>query len=282
MRDPEPEAITESAIEAPVSADSGVAVTCTNTETQKEDTTDVTTPVSPGSDGTISPTKLEPSSPKIFSTLDPKQAEMLGMQLEPARSSSLSMLEVAAQKEKPGVMTPSRKDTTSSDHSIEAVVSVKARQKPEPPKARRWRGRRAKEEDEGAGEKLIDEPEPTIASSIDRRESAEETLAIPTLTSRSTSRPPPALPPPRRSFLVGSSHHLPVVASTDNHYHKSAIKPEPPKTRRWRHGTKLRTESSSVEEQGRADFPNSIADSSTHQTEQSESVEVALQKATLG
>ncbi|KAI9834259.1 MAG: hypothetical protein M1819_003097 [Sarea resinae] len=45
---------------------------------------------------------------------------LLGMQLEEARGSSLSVVEVAAQKEKPGVMTPSRGDATLHRQDDEA------------------------------------------------------------------------------------------------------------------------------------------------------------------
>jgi hypothetical protein len=277
MREPQSEALTES-----LSMDTGVPVIITDVGTQ-EAAADASTPVSPGSDGKISPTKLEPSSLKLISTLDPKQAEILGMQLDPARSSSLSVMEVAALKEKPGVMTPSRTDTTLSDHSIEAILSGKTRLKPEPPKARRSRARRVKGEDDA---KSIDESDAKVATPSDTGGSTEESLAPPTSTSRSTSRPPPALPPPRRSFQVGSAHHISSVSPVKDSPHKVGLKPEPPKTRRWRHGSKAHMEPSTGEEHEQAESPISLTGSSIHQTEQentrgSESVEEAVQKVSL-
>lgn len=262
IRDSQSDALTES-----YSMNSRVLVIATDTETQEEATTDATTPISPGSDGTISPTKLTSGSPKIISTLDPRQAEMLGMHLDHARSSSHSVMEVAALKEKPGVMTPSRKDTTSSEHSIDAILSTKARQRPELPKARRSRARRVRQEDDA--------------------KSIEESLAPPSSTSRSTSRPPPALPPPRRSLQIGSSHHLPTVSPGKDHANKVGLKPEPPRTRRWRHGSRVQIESSTVGEHERAESPISLTGSSIHETEQgntqgSKSVEEALQEVSLG
>lgn len=69
-------------------------------------------------------------------------AGFLAPQLESARESALSVLEVASQREKPGVITPSRKA------SLRGVASKK--EKPQPPRARRstW-CRRLKEMEPG-------------------------------------------------------------------------------------------------------------------------------------
>lgn len=57
-------------------------------------------------------------------------------QLESARHSSISMVEMAAQREKPGVMTPSR--NPSLKHGLRAaIMAKKEKEKPPPPKARR-------------------------------------------------------------------------------------------------------------------------------------------------
>ncbi|CRG87620.1 Protein dip1 [Talaromyces islandicus] len=176
----------------------------------------------------LSPTKVNSRSPTTPTSFSRHQAERLGMHLEPASASTLSVMEVAAQNEKPGVMTPSRKDTRSSDQSFDAILSVRTKQKPEPPKARRSRGQQAREEDEGGGEKLsVDLGENSLASSASTK-------------ARSTSRPPaPALPPPRRS-----AHPMPAAVTVDGSSLKPSVKPEPPKTRRWRHGQKPPTEPS--------------------------------------
>ncbi|EXJ88919.1 hypothetical protein A1O3_01983 [Capronia epimyces CBS 606.96] len=56
-------------------------------------------------------------------------------QLESARQSSLSMMEVAAQREKPGVMTPSR--NPSLKQNLRAAIMHKKERPPPPPQARR-------------------------------------------------------------------------------------------------------------------------------------------------
>lgn len=199
---------------------------------------------------TVSPTKMNSRSPTTPSSFSRHQAERLGMHLEPASASTLSVMEVAAQNEKPGVMTPSRRDTRSSDHSFDAILSVRTKQKPEPPRARRSRGQsrgqQAREEDEGGGEKLAVESEQKSAASLmDRQNSGDNSLTSSASTmARSTSRPAPALPPPRRS-----AHPIPAAVTVDSSTVKPSAKPEPPKTRRWRHGQKPPTEPSSVGEE---------------------------------
>jgi hypothetical protein len=263
LRDPEPDILAESPKEEdPLEAGHGVPVPPVDEVTEsKEENTRVSTPVSPLLDGMTSISKpAEPSSPGTVSPLDVKQAEVLGMHLEPARSSSASVLEIAAQKEKPGVMTPSRKDTAASDNSIEAILTVKQpKQKPEPPKARRWRGRRAKEEDEGGGRKPTEEQEIKVdVSVVDRPGSAEDCLTASTANSisRSASRPPPAVPPPRRSAHQSTGTMSPISPSvTDGHPFKHLQKPEPPKARRWRHGTRPQVELTAAEGHGLVESP---------------------------
>lgn len=253
LRDPERDILTESPKEEEaLLVGHGVPVPATKDGVveYKEETTQVLTPVSPILAGGICPPKLvEPSSPRVVTALDAEQAEALGMHLEPARSSSVSVLEVAAHKEKPGVMTPSRKDMAASDNSLETMLTVKPKQKPEPPKTRRWRGRRAKEEDEGGGRKLVEEQEIKVDGLVGPRSSVEDCLTPSTSASisRSASRPPPAVPPPRRSIQTGLSHQstgvmTPGSSAADAHLHQHGQKPEPPKTRRWRHGTRPQTE----------------------------------------
>ncbi|KAL4874514.1 hypothetical protein BJY04DRAFT_203755 [Aspergillus karnatakaensis] len=208
-----------------------------------------------------------PDSPASTSETPRKhsQIERLGMHLDPASSSSLSVHEVASQREKPGVITPSRHD----GHLSESQTSLaKHKVKPLPPKTRRWRGRRATGDDDNASavtsEIIAEEdntstgpdspiPHPstpvittaTLISEKERRNSStSKNSAVPANHSaarRSASHPPPAVPPPRRSAihnnLSSSSHCTPIsspsrppLASTQSH--KQAQKPEPPKTRR--------------------------------------------------
>ncbi|KAJ5640586.1 hypothetical protein N7528_000211 [Penicillium herquei] len=204
----------------------------------------------PDSPGAASPTRIDSrgSSEAPESRRRISSVARLGMNLEPATSSSLSVQAVAAQHEKPGIITPSRKDGP-------AVRPPKI--KPEPPKARRWRGRRlAVDEDEqqqqhqqhSAGTSsernsttipedaelgisptsthTAPSPTPTDPSGSacaspstshnvpgDRRNSTSSHLIppIPTHARRSASNPPPALPPPRRSTTStpSSSQHRP-------------------------------------------------------------------------
>lgn len=187
-------------------------------------------------------------------------AERLGMHLDPSSSSSLSVQEVASQHEKPGIITPSRADTTATTTTTTAdglpQSPRKQKIKPEPPKTRRWRGRRPTLEESAV--RTTEAPEQqqqqqhllTPRSSIDRRNSAGASSLAPPVPGpaeqralRSASNPPPAVPPPRRSAQHQHYHqqqlHIqqqgdggpptPVSGTTT----RQAQKPEPPKTRRW-------------------------------------------------
>lgn len=160
----------------------------------------------------------------------PSAIRRLGMHLEPASSSTLSVKEVASQHEKPGVITPSRTDVPGVEFVHPAANALKGKKiKPEPPKTRRWRGRRNTNPGEQIPEDLPPPlPTSTTARSEDRRNS-NSSLAppVPAHVQRSASNPPspavsprPAVPPPRRSAHV----------SNDG----KGQKPEPPRTRRWR------------------------------------------------
>ncbi|KAJ5732620.1 hypothetical protein N7493_004101 [Penicillium malachiteum] len=204
----------------------------------------------PDSPGAASPTRIDSrgSSEAPESRRRISSVARLGMNLEPATSSSLSVQAVAAQHEKPGIITPSRKA---------GPVVRPPKIKPQPPKSRRWRGRRlAVDEDEqqqqqqqhSAGTSsernstTIPEdaelgisptsthtapsptpPDPSGSACAspstshdvpgDRRNSTSSHLIppIPTHARRSASNPPPALPPPRRSTTStpSSSQHRP-------------------------------------------------------------------------
>ncbi|KAJ5138519.1 uncharacterized protein N7515_003367 [Penicillium bovifimosum] len=178
-------------------------------------------------------------------------AHRLGMNLDSATASSLSVQAVAAQHEKPGILTPSRRDVPIAPPNDETPIIRPPKIKPEPPKSRRWRGRRqAVDEEEHQSATSSDGntiPEgveicstatfpPTTPSSqthSDRRDpGSSATLAPPSpQPRRSASNPPPALPPPRRSSHTtpASSHHRPVIPTGIGRHGQA---PLPPKTRR--------------------------------------------------
>ncbi|KAL2441714.1 hypothetical protein ABEF95_016230 [Exophiala dermatitidis] len=79
------------------------------------------------------PRKLKKRHSSKGSTLTVGQ--YLTPQLEGARQSSLSMMEVAAQREKPGVITPSR--NPSLKQNLRAAIMHKKERPPPPPQARR-------------------------------------------------------------------------------------------------------------------------------------------------
>ncbi|KAJ5823424.1 hypothetical protein N7447_005764 [Penicillium robsamsonii] len=222
------------------------------------------------SSDTTSPTRTDSYS--SFNTPGSRKHSLihrLGMNLEPASSSSLSVQAVAAQHEKPGIITPSRKDGVPAAHNDETPIIRPPKVKPEPPKSRRWRGRRlAVDEEEqystGTSSDGNTIPEgvevspatvftpstpPSQAHTGDRRDSGSgSTLAPPCpRPRRSVSNPPPALPPPRRSSHItpSSSQPRPLVPAAGTGRHGQA--PLPPKTRRWGRGKPQHGQSDSVE-----------------------------------
>lgn len=223
------------------------------------------------SSDTASPTRMDSrGSSNAPGSRKQSLVQRLGM-LAPASASSLSVQAVAAQHEKPGIITPSRKDEgVAAAHSDEIPIIRPPKIKPEPPKSRRWRGRRLAADDEehhSAGTSsdgntipegvevspttvyspvALTTPPQTIPSP--RRGSASgSNLAPPgSQPRRSASNPPPALPPPRRSnhSTPSSSHHRPLAPVPGTGRHGQA--PLPPKTRRWGRG-KAHGQSDSVE-----------------------------------
>lgn len=196
----------------------------------------------PDSPDTLSPTRMDSLDSRGSSVADRKMsaAQRLGM-LETASASSLSVQAVASQHEKPGVITPSRNDGRSTDLVAEAPILRPPKIKPEPPKARRWRGRRLAVDDEdqhsagtSSDRNTIPEgvevgpvsahtapttPSTTRAGPGERRNSATTSHLVPPVPAharRSASNPPPAVPPPRRSTQTtpSSSHHRPIPATT--------------------------------------------------------------------
>ncbi|PWY88474.1 hypothetical protein BO70DRAFT_427245 [Aspergillus heteromorphus CBS 117.55] len=170
----------------------------------------------------LSPTRVDGSGssfPKLDADRKLSQAQRLGMHLEPASSSSLSVQEVASQHEKPGVMTPSRNDVRAGAASPTSSSKIVGRPKikPLPPKTRRWRGRRATEDEDHLAptDRIPEDTESQhtspLASTtgahtpVDRRNSTSTSGLVPPPvpghSRRSASNPPPAVPPPRRSTV---------------------------------------------------------------------------------
>ncbi|KAJ5679689.1 hypothetical protein N7462_007933 [Penicillium macrosclerotiorum] len=230
----------------------------------------------PDSPGTASPTRMD-SIDSRGSSVSPESrrklsaVHRLGMNLDSATSSSLSVQAVASQHEKPGIITPSRKDGRAAADLISDASTIRPPKiKPEPPKSRRWRGRRQDFDDEdqqspgtSSDHNTIPEgveinsrsihtapPTPAPSSlagpepdSIDRRHSTTTSQLAPPAPSharRSVSNPPPAVPPPRRSAqsTPSSSHHrpAPTAPAPGTGVSKHGQKPQPPKTRRWGRG----------------------------------------------
>ncbi|KAL4955685.1 hypothetical protein BDW69DRAFT_160231 [Aspergillus filifer] len=200
---------------------------------------------SPPGDGHESPASAD-ETPRKHSL-----AERLGMHLEPASESSTSVHEIASQREKPGVITPSRHEMPEPKTSPN-----KRKVKPLPPKTRRSRGRRATvaggddsptspltpasivEESNMNPSPLSSTPVLTssspylIPADSQRRNSStapdpshshshilvpsppSSQTHHPTSTRRSASNPPPAVPPPRRSAAAIHAH---FIASSSTH-----------------------------------------------------------------
>ncbi|OJD19736.1 hypothetical protein AJ78_00359 [Emergomyces pasteurianus Ep9510] len=207
-----------------------------------------------------SPPRLtgRPSSQVISSPVSVKQGEELGMNLETARSSEASIVEIAAHKEKPGVTAPSRKDAYDARPAAPAP-----KLKPQPPKARRWRGRREQqEEDTSTGQKaahgdscVVEHPAarerkrsasrkgsgsaPPRTTPSDSSCTSADALTAQTTTHElpvpaivvpkartpqpSTSSHAPALPPPRRS-----SHSVPPQCHVSHHPIQHRLRQPPP------------------------------------------------------
>lgn len=238
-----------------------------STETGEPLEASQTTSSSSSSDrDTASPTGQQqgpPDSPDVrHHHRKPSAIKRLGMHLEPASSSSLSVREVASQHEKPGVITPSRTDPPPGMEFVQPGAKPKPKIKPEPPKARRWRGRRNHEEESENVDKIPEDsqvqlspqvesspitrsvtptppPPPATPASRRRSTSTSSSLAppVPAHSRRSASNPPPAVPPPRRSAThpavqgyQGINNHN-INHNTTQQPGKQ--KPEPPKTRRW-------------------------------------------------
>lgn len=233
----------------------------------------------PDSPGATSPTRMDSMDSRASSEAPEYGRKMsavahLGMHLEPATSSSLSVQAVAAQHEKPGIITPSRRDGHNvPDITDQAPGTRPPKVKPEPPKTRRWRGRRLTVDDgerstipEGVEVSPVSAnhtpaaTSPSQGPSRDRRDSTPNTSShlvppAPGHARRSASNPPPALPPPRRSNhnTPSQSQHRPIPPSPTPSLPtsgKHGVKPLPPKTRRWARGKAQHTATDSIESKG--------------------------------
>lgn len=135
------------------------------------------------SPGTASPTRTDSYS--SYNTPGSRKHSLinrLGMNLEPASASSLSVQAVAAHHEKPGIITPSRKDGVPvAALSDETPIIRPPKVKPEPPKSRRWRGRRM----------AVDEDEHHSAGTSSDRNTIPEGIEVSPTTVITPSTPPP-------------------------------------------------------------------------------------------
>lgn len=251
LRDVEPEVIIEEPLKEEATSQKS-SIDTVPAELEETEPLSLSRTMSSSLTLTDSPMAPSPTAADEFAkTSTSTHLQVLGMHLDLAAESSLSVREVAAQHERPGVMTPSRHDETGNHLSDEfrrpaTTVTGRAKVKPEPPKARRWRGRRIAEDEERpekASEAVANANLPPHGSSADRRNSAgaSRAQAPPAHSRRSASNPPPAVPPPRRSSHAVQTHHLPrpesaSPAASPTSPHKLSQKPEPPRTRRWGRG----------------------------------------------
>ena len=170
-------------------------------------------PTSPSRVGDVrpavpAPRKLVKRNSSKLSTLS--IASYLTPQLESAQSSTLSVLEIAAHREKPGVITPSRKDTVPG--------ATNKKEKPALPKARRSGWGRMKNEKQG---------EASMVASQDRANDSDndgDDAKGPELFGSPLDEAPSQKIPDREAVTI------PIVKVSPPHK-----KPPPaPKTRRWR------------------------------------------------
>lgn len=178
-----------------------------------ETTSEPTSPVSPSKPqppALPAPRKLRKRNSSKGSTLTIGQ--YLAPQLESARQSSLSMAEIAIQREKPGVITPSRNATQKIEERTEDAETVKDKPgkpaKPPPPKARRsgWARMRSYGTSTAIKSDTADEPEVTESSTEPHEEKVESTSQADAEALAESSQPPkqesqdspkgPRMPPP--------------------------------------------------------------------------------------
>jgi hypothetical protein len=198
LADPDEETITQT--ESPISEDRSSDPTSPTSSTR----------VGQSSPAVPAPRKLTKRNSSKGSGLS--IAPYLVPQLESARSSSCSVLEVAAQREKPGVITPSRKDFQIGGKS--------KKEKPALPQARRsgWLKTKSKEDREPT-EKAPDGQE----KEGDHPKHLGEQRAL-------CDSPVEEIPAEKAPDVAGGSVPVPIVKVSPPH--KKA--PPLPKARRWR------------------------------------------------
>ena len=223
-------------------------------------------PVSPGKPQPPAlplPRKLKKRNSSKGSTLTIGQ--YLTPQLESARQSSLSMMEVAAQKEKPGVITPSR--NPSLKHSLRTSI-INTKERPPLPKARRsgWtRVAMQRSETEAEIAHVNTEASPPVKSSDQGLE--EESGSKPDETDNSgdfdASTASAALPP------------VPPLSTKPPSPIQSKKPPPAPRARRWGRGKKLKDQEDAgrIREPGKFDatLPSISVNTNTHEQEHEES-----------
>ena len=156
--------------------------------------------------------------------------QFLAPQLESARQSSLSMAEIATQREKPGVITPSRNASIKNNTSeatadgSEAAPSTSKPIKPPPPKARRsgW-GRLKPQRTEQETESVLVVESPTEekkdpAAEVETQESSHPEPEPPSMTqtelmeTAKAKKPPPA--PKARRWQFKRSKDSEIIIPT--------------------------------------------------------------------
>lgn len=125
-------------------------------------------------------------------------------QLEAARHSSISMAEIAAHREKPGIITPSR--NPSLRHNLKTAIMMGKKEKPPVPKARRAGSVASKLESQqhDANTEPVAEPKreptdsPTSSGRIPEKESEHEVATPHRQQEHHTTSPVPPKPPPHK------------------------------------------------------------------------------------
>ncbi|EXJ94708.1 hypothetical protein A1O1_03105 [Capronia coronata CBS 617.96] len=201
----------------------------TPTESPTDETASNASPPSSPSKGKPpalpAPRKLKKRTSSKSSTLD--MGQYLTPQSASARQSSLSMIEVAAQREKPGVMTPSR--NPSLKQNLRAAIMHKKERPPPPPQARRsgW----------GRPHARTFQTDMEVAKAgitVARLEVDPETERQPNDHDKQSSQPRTSVAQEKEKKKTPSSQAPPPVPSR----HKGHFKKPPPapKARRWRVG----------------------------------------------
>ena len=208
-----------------------------------------------GPSSPISPSKSQPPAlpaPRKLKKRDSSKGstltigQFLSPQLESARKSSLSVMEMASQKEKPGVITPSRNPALR--HGLREAIIEK--EKPPLPKARRSGFARVR---------------------IERNNTEVEVMKTHTETKLLSESPVEVREPPQVAEKSPSDQEVdtkPVAPRPPNSTKPSAKKPPPaPKARRWR-GKRIRDDAGGPREPGK--FSTNLPSIATAQGKSSE------------